>query len=123
MIKKAFEIFGTPTDPGTNLNAVNIFNTKWGKKIVVLNKALVDRDGKTFRTGDTDKYRYALMDSRYLQNFQYQMSDSPKIQLKDWPDDQVLKAILGLSYCAFATVQPQGYIIHRQNVSKPVITD
>lgn len=123
MIKKAFEIFGSPKDPGTALNAVNIYNTVWNKKIVVLNKALLGSDGKTFRSTDTAKYRYALMDSRYLENFQYQMSNEPKIQLKDWPDDQVLKAILGIAYCAFATVQPQGYMIHRQNVSKPTVTD
>lgn len=123
MIKKAFEIFGTPKDPGTNLNAANIYNTVWNKKIVVLKKALVAADGITARTADTDLYRYALMDSRYLDNFQYQMSDAPKIQLKDTDIDTVMKVILGLSYCAFATVQPQGYMIHRQNVSKPVITD
>lgn len=123
MIKKAFEIFGTPIDPGTNLNAVNIFKTQWNKKIVVLNLATRTATGTGTRTADTDLYRYALMDSRYLPNFQYQMSDSPKIQLKDTDIDTVLKVILGMSYCAFATVQPQGYMIHRQNVARPSIVD
>jgi len=123
MIKKAFELFGTPKDPATANNTMNIFNTQWNKKVVVLNRAQIDTDGKTFLTTDTYKYRYALMDSRYLENFQYQVSDAPKIQLKDTDIDTVMKVILGLSYCAFATVQPQGYIIHRQNVTEPTVTD
>lgn len=123
MIKKAFEIFGTPKDPGTNLNAANIFQTQWNKRIVVLNNALTNNTATSFLTADTNLYRYALVDSRYLNNFQYQLSNAPSIQLKDSQFDTVLKRILGIAYCAFATVRPQGYIIHRQNVSAPDITD
>lgn len=123
MIKKAFEIFGTPLDSGTNLNAMNIFHTKWNKKIIVLNKGQLASDCKTTLTTDTASYRYALMDSRYMENFQYQMSNAPQIQLKDTDIDTVLKVILGISYCAFSTVQAQGYMMHRQNVAKPTITD
>ena len=76
MIKKSFEIFGSPLDPSTANNTMNIYHTKWGKKIVELRKGQVDTDGKTFLTTDTAKYRYSLFDSRYGENFQYQMSES-----------------------------------------------
>jgi hypothetical protein len=123
MIKKAFEIFGTPNEPSTNLNTMNIFKTQWGKKIVVLNKGQLSRDGKTYLTTDTASYRYAMVDSRYLENWQYQMSNAPTIALKDTDIDTVLKVVMGIAYCAFATVRAQGYMIHRQNVTKPQVTD
>jgi hypothetical protein len=123
MIKKSFEIFGTPLDPGTALNAVNIYRTKWNKKIVVLNKAQVSADGKTYRTTDTAAYRYALLDSRYGENWQYQVANEPTIVLKDTDIDTVLKVILGSMFCAYATVRAQGYMLHRQNVAKPTVTD
>lgn len=122
MIKKAFEIFGSQKDPATANNTVNIFHTDWGKKIAVFNHGAIDTDG-TYLTTDTARYRYFLADSRYMENWQYQVSDSPKIQLKDTDIDTVMKVILGIGYNAFATVQPQGYTIHRQNVGKPVVTD
>lgn len=122
MLKKSFEIFGTPKDPGTALNAGNIFHTTWNKKVVQLNKAQIARDSKTYLTTDTYAYRYALVDERYSENWQYQVAGDPMIVLKDSDLDTVLKVIVGASFAAFATVKSQGAMFHT-NVSKPVVTD
>lgn len=123
MLKKSFEIFGTPKDPGTALNAANIFHTTWNKKIIVLNRAQIDRDGKTYRTSADAAYRYALVDSRYAENWQYQVAGDPMIVLKDHDLDTVLKVIVGASFAAFATVKAQGYMLHYSGVTKPQVSD
>jgi len=125
MRKKAFEILGTPKDPATANNTLSIYGpgNPWNMKLVVLNKALVSANGTTRLTTDTARYRYAIADSRYLENWQFQEAAVPQIALKDADIDTVLKVILAYAFSAFATVRAQGYMIHRQNVAKPEVTD
>lgn len=123
MIKKAFEIYGTPKDPGTANNAANIFYTggDFNMRIVRLMKGDIAADG-SLRTTDAAKYRFALLDSAYAENWQYQQAKDASIILKDSDIDTVLKVVVANKFSAFATVRWQGYVL-ANNTTKPAVTD
>jgi hypothetical protein len=123
MLKKAFEIYGTPKDPGTANNAANIFYAggDFNMRIVQLKKGDLGPDGKKRNTA-TAKYRFALIDSNYQENWQYSQAKEAGVILKDSDIDTVLKVAVANKFSAFATVRWQGYIL-ANNTTAPSTVD
>lgn len=122
MIKRAKEILGSDLVPLSANNAVNVFGPKgvseWNLKLVVFKKALIEADGKTRRTGNNDRYRFALFDSRYRESLQYQIAGDPKLRLKSSSNDNALASILFDMFAAFVTIRWQG-IVMATNTTQP----